>query len=129
MWWHRLFPRRCEKERASFVEEARNAAFLDAAFLVHHYNSRARRWAPDPAPPEITPEEVFGSFDRAAYEEALEKARKLSTDAAYTGMAYFRYEHVKHTYAQARELLRRENPGFAERSYELATGAGITDNR
>jgi hypothetical protein len=125
----RLFTRKCEKERAALVAEARRAAFSDAVFLIHHYNTRARRWAPDPKPPEITPEEVFGPFDREGWAGALTKARKLSDAAAYVGMAYFGYEHVKHTYAQARKLLREENPGFSERSYELATGAAITDMR
>ncbi len=129
MWLSWLFPRKCEKERASFVEEARRAAFLDAVFLIHHANTYRQRWWPYPRPPEITPEEIFGSFDRHEFEEALGKARKLSSDAAYTGMAYFRYEHVKHTYAQARRLLRAEHPGFSERSYELATSAAITDMR
>ena len=124
-----LFGRKCEKERAALVQEARGTAFLDAVFLIHHANTQVRRWWPDPKPAEITPDEVFGTFDRREYEDALEKARKLSADAAYTGMAYFRYECVKHTYTEARQILRRENPGFAERSYELATSAGITDNR
>ena len=124
-----LFRRKCEKERAALVEEARGAAFLDAVFLIHHANTQARRWWSDPKPPEITPEEVFGSFDRRDYEEALEKVRKLRADASYTGMAYHDYTQVKHGFGQARKLLRRENPGFAERSYELATGAAITDMR
>lgn len=129
MWLSWLFQRKGGRERASFVAEARRAAFLDAAFLVHHYNTRARRWAPDPMPPEITPEEVLGPTDRALWADALAKARKLSEDAAYVGMAYFRYEGVRHTYAQARALLRRENGGFSERCYELATDAAITDMR
>ena len=124
-----LFGRRCERERAKVVEEARRAPFLDGVFLLHHCNTDSRRWWPDPKPPEITPEEVFGTFDSRAYAEALERVRKMRSDASYTGMAYFRYEHVNHTYAQARKLLRTEHPGFSERSYELATGAAITDMR
>lgn len=124
MW---LSQRKCERERASFVAEACHAAFPEAVFLVHHYNTRARRRAPEPEPPEVTPEEVFGTFDRERYADALAKARKLSEDAAYVGMAYFKYQGVKHAYAQTRARLRRKNPGFAERSYELATDAAITD--
>jgi hypothetical protein len=124
-----LFGRRSDKDRAKVVEEARRAPFLDAVFLIHHCNTDSRRWWPDPKPPEIMPEEVFGSFDRAEYEEALEKVRKMRSDASYTGMAYHHYAQVKHSFAQARRLLRRENPGFAERSYELATDAAITDMR
>ncbi len=124
-----LFPRKCERERAALVEEARGAAFPDAVFLIHHANTRARRWWSDPKPPEVTPEEVFGFFDRARYADALEKARRLSDAAAYVGMAYFEYEGVRHTYAQACQLLRKENPGFSERSYEMAADAAITDMR
>lgn len=125
----RLFRRRCEKERERVVEEARRSSFLDAVFLIHHCNTDTRRWWPEPKPPEITPDEVFGAFDPRAYQEALARARKMRSDASYTGMAYFRYERVTHTYAQARRLLRDQNPGFSERSYELATDTAILENR
>ena len=124
-----LFGRRCEKDRAKVVEEARRASFLDAVFLIHHCNTDTRRWWSDPKPPVITPEEVFGTYDRAGYEEALEKVRRMRSDASYTGMAYHDYAQVEHSFAQARKLLRKENPGFSERCYELATGAAITDMR
>jgi len=129
MWLAMLFRSRGEKERAKVVAKARRLSFLDAVFLIHHCNADTRRWWPDPKPPEIAPEEIFPAFDRGAYDEALAKVRKMRSDASYTGMAYFRYERVTHSFAQARALLRRENPGFSEESYTLATDAAILDNR
>lgn len=117
------------KERNKYVLEARASGFLDAVFLIHYYNSDFKRWGPPPKPADITPQEVFGVFDEKQYDEAMKRARKLLSDASDVGAAFFEYQGVNRTYAEALALFRQNNPGFSERSYSLAASVGIRDMR
>lgn len=117
------------EERARYVAEAREAAFLDAVFLINYYNHEMKRWGPGPKPKDITPQEVFGEFDPNEYEHALTRSQELLAGNSLVGMAFFSYQSVTISYKDAVKKLRGENPGFSEKSYELAVTAGIRDMR
>ncbi|GAK53400.1 putative integron gene cassette protein [Candidatus Moduliflexus flocculans] len=117
------------EERAKYVAEARDTAFLDAIFLINYYNRDRKRWGFGPKPEDITPQEVFSEFDENAYEDALRKSQKLLAENGLVGMAFFEYQSVTISYEDAAKKLRKENPGFSDKSYELAIHAGIRDMR
>lgn len=113
-------------QRAQYVAEAKEAAFLDAVFLIHYYNREIKRWwSHEPKPEDITPQEVFDIFDPDAYEDALKRSQKLLATNTLVGMAFFKYQSVSISYEEAIKKFCSENSGFGDKSYGLAAQAGI----
>lgn len=117
------------EERAKYVSEAKEAAFLDAVFLINYYNRDRKLWGPGPKPEDITPQEVFNEFDESVYKDALRKSQKLLSENGLVGMSFFKYQSVTISYEDAVKKFREENPGFSDKSYGLAINAGIRDMR
>ena len=117
------------EERARYVAEAKEAAFLDAVFLINYYNRDTKRWGPRPKPDDITPREVFSEFDASTYEDALRRSQQLLAKNGFVGMAFFEFPSVTISYEDAVKKFREENPGFNDKSYGIAINAGIRDMR
>ncbi len=113
------------RERADYIAKAKQAAFLDAVFLMYYYNCDRRRLAGHPKPAEITPGEVFDDYNVAMYEEALIRSRNLLSGSNTVGMAFFQYPSVSISYEEAVEKLRADNPGFSAKSYNITIDTGL----
>ncbi len=112
------------RERATYVERAMRAPLLDAAFLVHHFNTRVRRAGLADEPPEIQPSEVLTDFDEGPWRDALSRAVRLADSAYDVGAAYFGYEGAR-PFEEQVAVFRASNPGYSDESYELAIEAGV----
>lgn len=112
------------KQRNKFVGEAKASPFLDAVLLIYYYNKYIHVYARPPKPEKIMPEEVLGEYDNDEYEAAVLKSRSLM-QVAYVGAAFHRYSSSTLSYDEAVAKMKRENPGFAGASYQLAVQKSI----
>jgi hypothetical protein len=108
-------------EREGYVDEAKQAEYLDAVFLIRYYNAHRLRWGPPPKPPEIDPVEVFGvRFDRAKFSDGVDRVDGLLRDATAVAMAEFGYPEATRTADEEMRLLKQRYSGFSDRAFEHA---------
>lgn len=107
--------------REKYVNEAKEApSFLDAVFLINYYNREVKAYGPHPKLSDILPEEVFEEYSETEYMRSLRKANFLLQRTTYVGDAAHRSQNTE-LYKAAIARMKSENPGFSERSYNLAT--------
>jgi len=117
---------RLVKLRASVIAEARSAAFLDAVFLICHFNRCTNLMR---TVNNITPLEVFDQYDRDramrdAYRAGAKMTEGLLFKTAKVGAAFFRYPGSR-PYEEELNAMKRKYPGFGESSYNTAVSRSI----
>ena len=115
--------------REHWLKRAKAAALLDAAFLVHYYNSRARHQGPQPSSAAIEVSEVFSDVEKQEIQEVRERASKLLSYSVKLGLAFYKYAGATRTYEEEFNCFVNENPDFSDESYNLVASIGMLDMR
>ena len=93
---------------------SRQRGFQSAVFFIESFNEWIRYQPREETPPPITPQEVFGNIDQAAYSAAKTAVEHLRNTTGYV------CEPSAGTIEQRRLRMGFENPGFEEECYERA---------
>lgn len=112
------------ESRAPCIVEAKRAAFPDAVFLIHHFNSDGRRWGPPPHAEPIAPEEVLADRDTERFELALFRVRAMESRA--WGLCG---NDPRPSMVELVGALRREFPEFDTRTYGRVAASAMRDMR
>ena len=115
---HLAFREDLFRSRAALIERCKSESFLDAAFELVNYNVTFRRSPSDEF--YIDPLKLFPGVPPDQLQEAFSRSRRMLSDAINVVMALLNYPLATRTYEEERERFKRDNPGFSEKSYELA---------
>ncbi len=114
------------KSRSKIISEAKSYDFLNAVFCIHSYNTRSK--LPPDKTPDISPYDIFVSFDEKEYALAIEKCEKLLDSGIKYGdlaLKAVRYRNGEE-YRQVIELFRLNNLGFNDENLDKALHYGMT---
>jgi hypothetical protein len=106
------------RSRAALIERCKSEPLLDAALELVNHNGIFRYSSGDEL--YIDPSELFQGVPPSEIQDALSRARRMLGDANNVVMALFNYPQATRTYEEELERFKRDNPGFSEKSYELA---------
>ena len=115
--------------RNKFLDEAKSVDFLNAVFCIYFYNSDTKRWGPPPKPEDISPVEVFGSYDQKEYDQAIDRCKKLINDGRKLGDLALDRALEDSEYQKAQEVYHQNNLGFSKQNLSRAFSSGMRDMR
>jgi hypothetical protein len=112
------------ESRAPCIAEAQAAAYNDAVYLIHYFNSDARRWGPPPNAAPIAPEDVFADHDAARYAAALARVKAM-IECALMSFDNERWPSMQDVVASLQQAF----PGFDARTYGRVAASAMRDMR
>jgi hypothetical protein len=105
-----------QRREDDMVARARGTSLLDGVLEFELFLDRARQWSGFPGVRRLTRDEVFAGRDPEAVRQAQLRARALLDDAErYGDDAHRRRTPQDNERLQAE--MRREHPGFSDKSY------------
>ena len=122
--------------RAKYIAKAKAAAtFQDAIFFLVYFNNQRYFWrvtseaGEATIPDEISPEEIFDSFDEQKFIEQRADAANLLGRNAYIGAVFFKYPDSELSYEQALARMQSMHPGYCEEVYSAVAQNSIQGMR
>ncbi|QKE63333.1 hypothetical protein HNE05_08135 [Aquipseudomonas campi] len=115
--------------RNKYLSEAKSVDFLNATFCIYFYNRDVKRWGPRPKPEDISPSEVFKSYDQREFDQAIERCTKLIKDSLILGNLALNKSISKHTYQKSQESYLKNNSDFSKENLSRALSSGMRDMR
>jgi hypothetical protein len=111
--------------RAKIVNEAKSYNFINAVFCIYSYNNLNKFSCKNM--PDISPHDVFSSFDKKEYALAIEKCEIfIKSGIKHGNLALTATRHRdKEKYKEIIGSFRLANPGFNEENLEKALNHGM----
>lgn len=115
------------RSRANLIAQCKSEPLLDAALKLVNHNATFGRSPRDEF--YIDPAELFAGLPAEEVQAALVRSNRMLDDACNVAMAALNYPQAKRSYEEELERFRQDNPGFSEKSYELAERRGMVSMR